>query len=84
MTKPFCYYARRFCRINAFSFLFLSVVIFHQVGLELVPRDYDMDTASPFRKSDIISMVPVYKVSTLLINFGKSVLGVWEPFGIFN
>ncbi|KAL5772988.1 hypothetical protein ACOSQ2_012912 [Xanthoceras sorbifolium] len=32
-----------------------------KVGLELVPRDYDMDTASPFRKSDIISMVPVYK-----------------------
>ncbi|XP_061355270.1 protein REDUCED CHLOROPLAST COVERAGE 2 isoform X2 [Gastrolobium bilobum] len=33
----------------------------HKVGLELVPRDYDMDTASPFRKSDIVSMVPVYK-----------------------
>lgn len=33
----------------------------HKVGLELVPRDYDMDTATPFRKSDIISMVPVYK-----------------------
>ncbi|KAJ1410318.1 Tetratricopeptide-like helical domain superfamily [Sesbania bispinosa] len=25
----------------------------HKVGLELVPRDYDMDTASPFQKSDI-------------------------------
>ena len=34
-----------------------------QVGLELVPRDYDMDTSSPFRKSDIVSMVPVYKVN---------------------
>ncbi|XP_043695697.1 protein TSS-like isoform X3 [Telopea speciosissima] len=34
----------------------------HKVGLELVPRDYDMDTPSPFRKSDIISMLPVYKV----------------------
>ncbi|CAL2226440.1 unnamed protein product [Prunus armeniaca] len=33
----------------------------HKVGLELVPRDYDMDTVSPFRKSDIVSMVPVYK-----------------------
>ncbi|GLT80465.1 hypothetical protein SLA2020_519030 [Shorea laevis] len=33
----------------------------HKVGLELVPRDYDMDTPFPFRKSDIISMVPVYK-----------------------
>ncbi|OVA10298.1 Tetratricopeptide repeat-containing domain [Macleaya cordata] len=33
----------------------------HKVGLELVPRDYDMDNQSPFRKSDITSMVPVYK-----------------------
>ncbi|CAL5439140.1 unnamed protein product [Camellia sinensis] len=33
----------------------------HKVGLELVPRDYDMDSATPFKKSDIISMVPVYK-----------------------
>lgn len=45
-----------------FYFNFLSEIIFSQVGLELVPRDYDMDIASPFRKSDIISMVPVYKV----------------------
>ncbi|KAK7304132.1 hypothetical protein RJT34_15200 [Clitoria ternatea] len=35
--------------------------ICHKVGLELVPRDYDMDTASPFRKADIVSMVPIYK-----------------------
>nr|AWY63023.1 tetratricopeptide repeat-like superfamily protein [Erythranthe lewisii] len=35
--------------------------ICHKVGLELVPRDYDMDTPFPFKKSDIISMVPVYK-----------------------
>ncbi|XP_048322607.2 protein REDUCED CHLOROPLAST COVERAGE 2 [Ziziphus jujuba] len=33
----------------------------HKVGLELVPRDYDMETAFPFKKSDIVSMVPVYK-----------------------
>ncbi|KAL5719110.1 Protein REDUCED CHLOROPLAST COVERAGE 2 [Ranunculus cassubicifolius] len=33
----------------------------HKVGLELIPRDYDMDALSPFRKSDIVSMVPVYK-----------------------
>ncbi|KAI5441207.1 protein REDUCED CHLOROPLAST COVERAGE 2 [Lathyrus oleraceus] len=33
----------------------------HKVGLELVPRDYEMETASPFRKSDIVSMVPIYK-----------------------
>ncbi|XP_055822957.1 protein REDUCED CHLOROPLAST COVERAGE 2 isoform X2 [Solanum dulcamara] len=33
----------------------------HKVGLELVPKDYDMDSPFPFKKSDIISMVPVYK-----------------------
>ncbi|KAL9224148.1 hypothetical protein vseg_000212 [Gypsophila vaccaria] len=33
----------------------------HKVGLELIPRDYDVDSECPFRKSDIVSMVPVYK-----------------------
>ncbi|PSS08188.1 Protein TSS like [Actinidia chinensis var. chinensis] len=33
----------------------------YKVGLELVPRDYHMDSTMPFKKSDIISMVPVYK-----------------------
>lgn len=33
----------------------------HKVGLELVPRDYEVHTSCPFRKSDIISMIPVYK-----------------------
>ncbi|KAK1434042.1 hypothetical protein QVD17_10960 [Tagetes erecta] len=33
----------------------------HKIGLELVSRDYDMDSLSPFRSSDIISMVPVCK-----------------------
>ncbi|KAF2323165.1 hypothetical protein GH714_033796 [Hevea brasiliensis] len=33
----------------------------HKVGLELVPRDYDMECPNPFRKFDIISMVPVCK-----------------------
>lgn len=40
--------------------------MFPQVGIELVPKDYDMDSASPFQKSDIISMVPVYKVNAHL------------------
>jgi hypothetical protein len=51
---------------------FTSQVIFCQVGLELLPRDYDMDNASPFKKSDIISMVPVYKVKILVIQFRNS------------
>ncbi|KAI3786001.1 hypothetical protein L1987_45127 [Smallanthus sonchifolius] len=33
----------------------------HKVGLELVSRDYDMDSPNPFRSSDVISMVPVCK-----------------------
>ncbi|KAJ0263155.1 Protein TSS [Hirschfeldia incana] len=33
----------------------------HKVGLELVPKDYEMDTSCPFKKLDIISMIPVYK-----------------------
>lgn len=33
----------------------------HKVGIEVAPRDYALDTATPFRKVDIISMVPVYK-----------------------
>jgi protein TIF31 len=33
-----------------------------QVGIEIAPRDYDLDTPSPFRTGDIISMIPVYKV----------------------
>ena len=45
---------------------FISEVVFCQVGLELLPRDYDMDNAFPFKRSDIISMVPVYKVKILV------------------
>ncbi|XP_059645026.1 protein REDUCED CHLOROPLAST COVERAGE 3 isoform X2 [Cornus florida] len=33
----------------------------HKVGLELVTRDYDMESPNPFKKSDVISMVPVCK-----------------------
>ncbi|KAM7477108.1 hypothetical protein LguiB_024351 [Lonicera macranthoides] len=38
-------------------------ILYSKVGLELVPRDYDMDSPSPFKKPDIISMVPVYKAT---------------------
>ncbi|KAK9229466.1 hypothetical protein WN944_022428 [Citrus x changshan-huyou] len=33
----------------------------HKVGLELVPRDYDMECLNPFTRDDIVSMVPVCK-----------------------
>ncbi|CAI9754129.1 unnamed protein product [Fraxinus pennsylvanica] len=35
--------------------------ICHKVGLELVPKDYDMESSTPFEKSDIISIVPMCK-----------------------
>ncbi|XP_065865568.1 protein REDUCED CHLOROPLAST COVERAGE 3 [Euphorbia lathyris] len=33
----------------------------HKVGLELFPRDYDMECPYPFRNFDVISIVPVCK-----------------------
>ncbi|CAM0905756.1 unnamed protein product [Alopecurus aequalis] len=33
----------------------------HKVGIELAPRDFVMDSAFPFYKQDIISLVPVHK-----------------------
>lgn len=39
-----------------------KAVLILQVGVELVPRDFDMNSPHPFRKEDIISLVPVHKV----------------------
>ncbi|WOH05523.1 hypothetical protein DCAR_0624940 [Daucus carota subsp. sativus] len=33
----------------------------HKVGLELIPRDFDLESQNPFKRSDIISLVPVCK-----------------------
>ncbi|CAK9310385.1 unnamed protein product [Citrullus colocynthis] len=33
----------------------------HKVGLELAPRDFDLECPNPFRRSDVVSMVPVCK-----------------------
>lgn len=41
-----------------FLFYFFSF----KVGLELVPKDYDLESSTPFTKSDIISIVPICKV----------------------
>ncbi|WJZ94265.1 hypothetical protein VitviT2T_013139 [Vitis vinifera] len=38
----------------------------HVVGIELVPRDFDMDSPYPFQKLDVISLVPVHKVMNKL------------------
>lgn len=41
----------------------LSVLrgICHKVGLELAPRDFDLECPNPFRRSDVVSVVPVCK-----------------------
>ncbi|XP_073011236.1 protein REDUCED CHLOROPLAST COVERAGE 3 [Typha latifolia] len=46
----------------------------NKVGLELVARDYDMNSPSPFEKSDIISMVPVYKHKVCSSADGRNLL----------
>ncbi|CAN6483481.1 unnamed protein product [Victoria cruziana] len=33
----------------------------HKVGVELAPRDYDMEGPNPFKKRDVISLMPVHK-----------------------
>ncbi|XXG90000.1 hypothetical protein AAC387_Pa12g1870 [Persea americana] len=33
----------------------------HKMGIELAPRDFDMDSPNPFQKEDIVSLVPVHK-----------------------
>lgn len=33
----------------------------HKVGLELLPKDYDMESAHPFKRSDVIGLVPICK-----------------------
>ncbi|GAY45712.1 hypothetical protein CUMW_091440 [Citrus unshiu] len=39
----------------------------HKVGIELVSRDFDMDSPSPFRKIDVVSLVPVHKALAKLV-----------------
>lgn len=54
----------RFANIHSFSFPEQHTNIsVDQVGLELVARDYDMNSPNPFDKSDIVNIVPVCKVA---------------------
>ncbi|KAJ8444710.1 hypothetical protein Cgig2_030384 [Carnegiea gigantea] len=38
-----------------------------KVGIELVPRDYDMGSPNPFRKTDVVSLIPVHKALAKLV-----------------
>ncbi|KAI3715095.1 hypothetical protein L6452_22062 [Arctium lappa] len=60
LSKRFGWQWKNECRTDLRKFSILRGLC-HKVGLELVPRDYDMDSSSPFRKADIISMLPIYK-----------------------
>ncbi|CAL0302174.1 unnamed protein product [Lupinus luteus] len=46
----------------------------HKVGIELVPRDFDMDSPTPFRKSDIVSLIPVHKQAACSSADGRQLL----------
>ncbi|KAG6730306.1 hypothetical protein I3842_01G073700 [Carya illinoinensis] len=46
----------------------------HKVGIELVPRDFDMDSPQPFRKSDVIGLVPVHKQAACSSADGRQLL----------
>ncbi|GMP61153.1 hypothetical protein CsSME_00023730 [Camellia sinensis var. sinensis] len=46
----------------------------HKVGIELVPRDYDMNSPEPFQKVDIVSLVPVHKQAACSSADGRQLL----------
>ncbi|KAL6982101.1 hypothetical protein U1Q18_023716 [Sarracenia purpurea var. burkii] len=46
----------------------------HKVGIELVPRDYDMNSPEPFQKLDIVSLVPVHKQAACSSADGRQLL----------
>ncbi|GMI75932.1 FLOURY ENDOSPERM LIKE 2, REDUCED CHLOROPLAST COVERAGE [Hibiscus trionum] len=45
-----------------------------KVGIELVPRDFDMDSPSPFQPSDVVSLVPVHKQAACSSADGRQLL----------
>ncbi|KNA25963.1 hypothetical protein SOVF_001850 [Spinacia oleracea] len=65
--------------INGFSFKDLRKFailrgLCQKVGLELVPRDYDMSSPNPFRISDIVSLTPVHKQAACSSADGRQLL----------
>ncbi|KAJ1273040.1 hypothetical protein BS78_06G249700 [Paspalum vaginatum] len=59
LSKRFCWKLKdEFAHLRKFIIL---RGLCSKVGLELVARDYDMNSPNPFDKSDIISIVPVCK-----------------------
>ncbi|KAK4379225.1 hypothetical protein RND71_001087 [Anisodus tanguticus] len=54
--------------------LFLKKRYEWDVGIELVPRDYDMSSPNPFQKVDIVSLVPVHKQAACSSADGRQLL----------
>ncbi|XP_061999783.1 protein REDUCED CHLOROPLAST COVERAGE 1 isoform X1 [Rosa rugosa] len=46
----------------------------HKVGIEMVPRDFDMESPNPFQSSDIVSLVPVHKQAACSSADGRQLL----------
>ncbi|KAL9254531.1 REDUCED CHLOROPLAST COVERAGE 1-like protein [Drosera capensis] len=46
----------------------------HKVGIELVPRDYDMTSPDPFHAADLVSLIPVYKQAACSSADGQQLL----------
>ncbi|GMH03620.1 hypothetical protein Nepgr_005459 [Nepenthes gracilis] len=46
----------------------------YKVGIELLPRDYDMDSTNPFKKDDIISLLPICKHVVCFSADGRTLL----------
>ncbi|KAK3001120.1 hypothetical protein RJ639_022477 [Escallonia herrerae] len=46
----------------------------HKVGIELVPRDFNMNSPQPFQKVDIVSLVPVHKQAACSSADGRQLL----------
>ncbi|XP_010474724.1 PREDICTED: protein TSS-like isoform X2 [Camelina sativa] len=65
--------------LNAFSYKDLRKFailrgLCHKVGIELIPRDFDMDSPAPFRKTDVVSLVPVHKQAACSSADGRQLL----------
>ncbi|KAF5733515.1 clustered mitochondria protein [Tripterygium wilfordii] len=45
-----------------------------EMGIELVPRDFAMDSPHPFHKSDVVSLVPVHKQAACSSADGRQLL----------
>ncbi|VFQ73363.1 unnamed protein product [Cuscuta campestris] len=46
----------------------------HKVGIELIPRDYDLESPNPFCEADVISLVPLCKHVVCSSADGRSLL----------